>query len=266
MRNIAISSWHQFIELTSLFDGWIFRGQENASWSLDTSLSRYLSQYMPDASQWPIREERALRIFRRKAHNFLDDPSALEDDLRCLALMQHHGSPTRMLDFTKSPFVAAYFALCDAKSDCAVFALDTPRVWRRAPIGHPDLTRQLVDPRQKGNFAKYFLPNTHQMLWVGEPRQMDRRLVAQSGTFVMPGVLDKTLDQIIANYDDSQDLLHKVVLSQAMRAEAMQALYRMNITHSTLFPDLDGLARSMAYELEMSWVGYNPIPSITNIN
>ena len=256
MQTIEISSWNQFIELTTQFDGWIFRGQEDTNWSLNTSLSRYLAQYIPDASQWPTREERALRIFRRKAHNFLDDPSVLEDDLRCLALMQHHGSPTRMLDFTKSPFVAAYFALCDAKSDCAIFALDTPRLWRLSPAGHPELTRQMVDPRLKGNFAKYFLPNTHEMLWVGEPRQMDRRLVAQSGTFVMPGVLDKSLDHIINNYGASEDLLQKLVLHQSMRSQAMQELYRMNITHSTLFPDLDGLARSMAYELEMSWVGY----------
>lgn len=256
MQTIEISSWNQFIELTTQFDGWIFRGQEDTNWSLNTSLSRYLAQYIPDASQWPTREERALRIFRRKAHNFLDDPSVLDDDLRCLALMQHHGSPTRMLDFTKSPFVAAYFALCDAKSDCAIFALDTPRLWRLAPTGHPELTRQMVDPRLKGNFAKYFLFNDHEMLWVGEPRQMDRRLVAQSGTFVMPGVLDKSLDHIINNYGASEDLLQKLVLNESMRSQAMQELYRMNITHSTLFPDLDGLARSMAYELEMSWVGY----------
>ena len=165
-----------------------------------------------------------------------------------------------MLDFTESPFVAAYFALCDAKADCAVFALDTPRLWRQAPIKHPELTRKAVDPRLKGNFAKYFLPNIHEMLWVGEPRQMDRRLVAQSGTFVMPGVLDRSLDQIIGNYEAGVDLIQKVVLSQSMRSQAMQELYRMNITHSTLFPDLDGLARSMAYELGMSWVGYELHP------
>jgi hypothetical protein len=246
----------QFIELISRFDGWIFRGQEDANWSLDSSLSRYLAQYIPDAREWPIREERALRIFRRKAHNFLDDPTVLDDDLRCLALMQHHGARTRMLDFTKSPFVAAFFAFCDAKNDCAVFALDTPKLWRRSPIQDPDLTRSTIDPRAKGNFAKYFLPNAHELLWVGEPRQMDRRLVAQSGTFVVPGVLNKTLDQIIDNYQTGSGFIKKIILSQSMRFEAMQALYRMNITHSTLFPDLDGLARSMAYELEMTWAGY----------
>lgn len=89
----------------------MFLGQEDASYSLISSLSRYLRHYMPHASEWLSREERALRIFRRKAHNFLEDSSVLGDDLRYLALMQHHGSPTKMVDFTKSPFVAT-FLLC----------------------------------------------------------------------------------------------------------------------------------------------------------
>lgn len=258
MQTIEITSWNQFMDLTTEFDGWIFRGQEDAHWPLDTSLSRYLAQYIPEASQWSIREERALRIFRRKAHNFLDDSGALVDDLRCLALMQHHGSPTRMLDFTKSPFVAAYFALCDARSDSAVFALDTPKLWKRAPVNYPKLTRQVIDPRLKGNFANYFLPNRHEILWIGEPRQMDRRLVAQSGTFVMPGVVNIPVDQVIHKYDVNDSLLQKLVLHQSVRSEGMKSLYRMNITHSTLFPGLDGLARSMAYELEMTWAGYAP--------
>jgi hypothetical protein len=48
-------------------------------------------------------------------------------------------------------------------------------------------------------------------------------------------------------------MIEKVVLGRGLRAEGMHALYRMNITHATLFPDLDGLARSIAYELEESW-------------
>ena len=45
--------------------------------------------------------------------------------------------------------------------------------------------------------------------------------------------------------------LSKYVLTPSMRAQAMQALYRMNVTNATLFPDLDGLARATAYELEL---------------
>ena len=49
----------------------------------------------------------------------------------------------------------------------------------------------------------------------------------------------------------------KFVIAQSVREVGMRELYRMNITYATLFPDLDGLARSMAYELEFHW-GYNP--------
>ena len=82
---------------------------------------------------------------------------------------------------------------------------------------------------------------------------MDRRLVAQSGLLVMPGTLGQPLDELLDAYDDSEPLIEKIVLDGALRAEAMHQLYRMNITQATLFPDLEGLARSIAYELEETW-------------
>ena len=257
METIHIANWNAFVSLTSEYNGWAFRGLPDADWQLRSSLSRYLHSFVPDMSTWRQREERALRIFRRKAHNYLLDAAVLEDDIRCLALMQHHGAPTRMLDFTKSPFVAAFFALYRTTRSSAVFALDTPTLWRAAPSNDLTLRRELIDPRIKGNFERYFASNTKNLLWVGEPEQMDRRLVAQSGTFVVPGVLDKPLDDIIACYESGNTLLKKIVLPPSIREEAMLALYRMNITHATLFPDLDGLARSIGYELEITWPGYS---------
>lgn len=256
MDTIHIDSWNDFVNLSSACDGWAFRGLPYANWQLISSLSRYLQSYVPEMASWREREERALRIFRRKAHNFLDDASVLADDLRCLALMQHHGAPTRLLDFTKSPYVAAFFALYKSTRDAAVFALDTPTLWRLAPEGDRSLRREEIDPRIKGNFERYFASNSKKILWVGEPEEMDRRLVAQSGTFVVPGVLDQTLEEIIREYPSERPLLRKFVLPASMRKEAMLALYRMNITHATLFPDLDGLSRSIAYELETSWPGH----------
>ncbi len=257
METIHITNWNAFVSLTSEYNGWAFRGLPDAEWQLRSSLSRYLHSFVPDKSTWRQREERALRIFRRKAHIYLDDAAVLDDDIRCLALMQHHGAPTRMLDFTKSPFVAAFFALYRTTRSSAVFALDTPTLWRAAPSNDLTLRRELIDPRIKGNFERYFASNTKDLLWVGEPEQMDRRLVAQSGTFVVPGVLDKPLDDIIGCYESGNTLLKKIVLPPSIREEAMLALYRMNITHATLFPDLDGLARSIGYELEITWPGYS---------
>jgi len=253
MEEISVSSWTEFMALSTTLDGWAFRGQKDARWPLITSLERYLSAYMPDRSSWRLREERAIRIFRRKAHNYLSDTRVLENDLRCLALMQHHGAPTRLLDFTKSPFVAVFFALEQATRDAAIYALNTPRLWTAAPRTRSDWNRDAIDPRTQGNFEQYFLPNEHAVLWIGEPTEMDRRLVAQSGTLVVPGILGRPMDEILQDYGDSDRLLKKIVLPLSMREEAMKALYRMNITNATLFPDLDGLARSIGLELEMLW-------------
>ncbi|QBE66751.1 FRG domain-containing protein [Pseudoduganella lutea] len=255
METIHVPTWNEFVALSSALDGWAFRGQQDAGWPLLTSLSRYLEAYVPDQASWRLREERAIRIFRRKAHNYLDKPGVLDNALRCLALMQHHGAPTRLLDFTKSPFVAAFFALERATRDAAVYALDTPRLWSAAPRGQPAMDRNAIDPRLSGNFARLFLPNTNAIIWTGEPTEMDRRLVAQSGTLVVPGMLDKPLDEILRHYAGSGTLLKKIVLPIGMREEAMKALYRMNITNATLFPDLDGLAKSIGMELEMEWPG-----------
>lgn len=255
MQTIVVSSWQEFMNLTSELDGWAFRGQQDAHWQLQSSLSRYLSAFVRDRSAWRIQEQRAIRIFRRKAHNYLSDVRALSDDLRCLGLMQHHGAPTRLLDFTKSPYVAAFFALERAVSDAAVFAVNTPALWtdRAIPVASPDLTRDKIDPRRPGNFEKFFLSDENPVIWFGEPAEMDQRLIAQAGTFVLPGLLHQPLDKILDQYTFSGELLRKIVLPSSVRDDAMRSLYRMNITNASLFPDLEGLARSIALELEIVW-------------
>ena len=86
----------------------------------------------------------------------------------------------------------------------------------------------------------------------------NRRLIAQSGTFAIPGILNRSMDEILSTYPDPMNTLVKFILpSEKIRDRGLRELYRMNITHATLFPDLDGLARSLAYELEFHWA-YDP--------
>jgi FRG domain len=253
MQELHARSWSEFNHYIAARDGWAFRGERDAGWPLLGSLPRQLQQSMVPRELWDEREARAIRIFRRKAHVYLPDRTVLADDLRCLAMMQHHGAPTRLLDFTKSPYVAAFFALERALSAAAVYALNTPKLRELAPRFDKSLTPDHVDPRVEGNFERYFALNKHPLVWFGEPREMDRRLVAQSGLLVLPGMLDLPLDELLGGYDSDQPLIEKVVLGHELRGAAMHALYRMNITQATLFPDLEGLARSIAYELEEAW-------------
>lgn len=256
MDEQSIDSWDEFVSVARALDGWAFRGQRDAAWKLLSSLARHLENFVPDKTSWEERESRAIRIFRRKAHNYASDLRILDDDLRCLALMQHHGAPTRLLDFTKSPYVAAFFALENATGNAAVFALNTPLLWNAAPTNLPELTRDKVDPRENGNFETYFANNKHELVWTGEPIEMDRRLVAQSGTFVVPGIVGRPVEEILKGYSSRQPLLRKFILpAKKIREECMRSLYRMNITNATLFPDLDGLAKSIAFELETIWQG-----------
>ena len=87
---------------------------------------------------------------------------------------------------------------------------------------------------------------------------MNRRLIAQSGTFLVPGILHESVEEILMGYPNPKETLIKFILpANKVREKGMRELYRMNITQATLFPDLDGLARSLAYELEFHWA-YDP--------
>jgi hypothetical protein len=248
-----LTSWEAFLKLVIQppYSNWAFRGERDERWPLYSSLSRYLMNFGVDKTAWPEQEARILRVFKRKAHQFLAQPPEADDDFQWLAMMQHHGAPTRLIDFTWSPYVAAFFALERTLNDGVVWAMNPAGV---------DSSRaekpQRMDPRIKGNLSRHYLKGTERFIWMGEPHMMNRRLIAQSGTFAVPGVLDVPVEEILSDRDQ-ENILAKIVLTNAVREVGMRELYRMNITYATLFPDLDGLARSLGYELEFHWA-YNP--------
>jgi hypothetical protein len=252
-----VTSWSDFVSIVQSWQGfrnWCFRGQGEATWALQPSLSRHIEVSKVHKGAWELQEERIRRIFKRKSHLFISD-TPKDDEVEWLALMQHHGAPTRLLDFTWSPYVAAFFALERATKDAAVWALNLPLLWdihSRRLIDKVRVTQ--ASPRRLAAFEKYYLPNAHAFVWQGDPFRMPQRVVAQSGTFLVSSHLGMKVEDILARYPGSGELLIKFILPTAqIRAEAMASLYSMNITQATLFPGLDGLARSMAYEFEYSW-------------
>jgi hypothetical protein len=175
--------------------------------------------------------------------------------------MQHHGAPTRLLDLTWSPYVAAFFALERGSPRSAVWAFNAPKINGPDKIvveGGREVDLRPIGTFMDGSYERDFLKGTTPFAVIGEPKVMNHRLVAQSGTFLIPGVLDRPVDRILAGYRTDDTLVAKFEFdTPTLRADAMRALYAMNITYATLFPDLDGLARSMAYELEFHW-GFDP--------
>lgn len=256
-RRTRVRSWSHFVDVIegwSGFRNWAFRGQGDAAWALRSALSRHIEVSGVCADAWPGQEQRIRRIFERKAHLHLVDPPKA-DELEWLALMQHHGAPTRLLDFTWSPYVAAFFAFERAVADCAVWGVNLALLWDLHDRHRID-GRKVgeADPRDRAAFARYYLPNRYAFVWQGDPFRMPQRVIAQSGTFLVSGHLGLTVEEILERYPSSDELLLQFVFdAKQIRTEAMGSLYSMNITQATLFPGLDGLARSMAYEFEYSW-------------
>src|SRR5712692_5755291 len=114
-REILVRTWSQFAErVTSknlAGDKWYFRGGL-PDWSLETSIERAFKDWNLPLRDAARTELLLLRDFKRAYRLSADNqPPQTDDTLGWLALMQHHGAPTRLLDWTYSPFVAAYFAM-----------------------------------------------------------------------------------------------------------------------------------------------------------
>jgi hypothetical protein len=245
----AIESWEDYLSLVSTqpLREWAFRGQRDASWRLWPTISRELRNRGVASRHWITQEHRLIWIFQRKALHFLERVPEVADTPQWMALMQHHGGPTRLLDFTWSPYVAAFFALESSVSDAAVWAINTPRLGTFA-YG-PYFPQSSRPPSPNEVLAQEGLRGPNAVA-IGEPYFKNRRVVAQSGTFAWPADITRPLDAILSN---KKGVIAKLVLPAHIRRQALRELYRMNITYATLFPDLDGLARSLAFELEHHW-------------
>jgi hypothetical protein len=210
--------------------------------------------------RWSFQERRIIRIFKRQAHLLLPRTPDDAEVLEWLALMQHHGAPTRLLDFTWSPYVAAFFALSRAAEPARIWAVHPPTLQHHAGTLSPSLRgtrRQDLGSWFAQCFESDFNPGISHMAVVGEPHHMNQRLTAQSGTFVIPGVLEEPLDQWLP-----ADAIARIDLAtEHIRRPALRDMYNMNIKEGTLFPDLDGLARSLAYELETHWA-FDPVSNV----
>src|SRR5207248_5887525 len=123
--------------------GWLFRGHGCPKWKLETSLERASRR----CGVSEVHYERAVwEEFRRHAHTYLSRVPLETDTLEWLALMQHYGAPTRLLDFTESFWIALYFAFEDAEEDCAVVALDRSSLAKKnAAFNYNDVLRANID-------------------------------------------------------------------------------------------------------------------------
>jgi hypothetical protein len=242
---------------------WLFRGQRVYGWELESSLERACKRYrhrlkdMPDWECWLISE------FKRHAHRYLEHLPVDNDILRWLALMQHHGAPTRLLDFSYSFYDGVFFAIeCVNPGDhCALWVVDGKWCWKRAKkqkqLPAPlvaridkDLTRGKT-PKLQAEILKQRKP----LVIPDNSFFLDERLAVQQGVFLVPLDLTKPfMENLRADQNEGEGHICKYEICCTLKffKDAQSQLRRMNITRGSLFPDLDGFAHGLRTRMASS--------------
>jgi len=250
-------SWTEAIACLNRLDQFcIFRGQSNASWELKTSIERCVFF----GKNYRV-EKDFLADFQRGAHCHSASLPATHDTLSWLALMQHHGAPTRLLDFTESPYIAAYFALEGGTGSAAVWAVHAMHLKEDLAEKSPHSFRYRGDefydlPAEA--FNKIFDENSLSCVFPVRPSVSSKRYMAQQALFVSLGNSNATFMEQLLSYSWPQylaDHVYKVVLPNHIRDEALFDLSRMNVNRATLFPDIDGFAVHLRNSYELRFRG-----------
>jgi len=240
-------------------NGWAFRGHSEDCWELQHSFERACSRFNVFDKDRIRVETNMIREFKRRLHHYtVNTPSRYATD-EWLALMQHHGAPTRLLDFTYSPYVAAYFAFECAKANqnVAVWAVDYDWFSKRLKYidkEKNDKYRKYLESREEHekNFDAIFRPkNPTKFVLTVNPFRLNERLAYQRGVFLCPGDVSVSFEENLSIYGDKAKLTRHLIKytmptgsDNENTIEALEYLDTMNINRITLFPDLDGFAQS----------------------
>ncbi|WP_232615155.1 FRG domain-containing protein [Photobacterium carnosum] len=273
----TVKSWEDCLNLFRTIDGWVFRGQSNSDWALKTTLERGAEIHSTNFRDTPVVEANIIEKFQRRANHYSDNTPEKEDILEWLSLIQHHGGPTRLLDFSYSYYISLFFSIDQAFQESAVYCLNKKlvsekgletEVWRGLPEGKTFGTREYCNYALKEQTLS-------PLVMLVEPFNIHERLSRQQGLFVVPFEgrqsfeynLSLTVNRFQKSLPKSRTLtefasildvlanecaLLKVKIPKSLHNEIRSELKLMNITSETLFPGIDGFSKSLFGEFELN--------------
>ncbi len=229
-------------------DSGVYRGAADSCRPLLTSLDR-LGGVDPPHTKGAL-EEHILRNFVRYSRPYFSHPDVNEWEL--LVAAQHHGLPTRLLDWTYSPLVAAHFATMDlqVEADRVIWRLDWKRVHKA--FGFPELALLIQDLHElfgrDGQFTPWALFNRGEkekpFACMIEPPSLDARIVAQSAVFTLCSEKARPFDAFLEEHGLGEALTRLVIPGREV-GRFRDQLDLVSVDERRLFPDLDGVAAQM---------------------
>lgn len=255
----------------------VFRGQGNADWPLETSLRRMVDEYHNEQydKDKPLEYEmNMIKDFKWRYPTYQSNPNMMPDkdaEIEWLSVMQHYGAKTRLLDFSYSLYVALYMALYGAfKSDVAVWAINIKMLQKQQYDDY--LKKNQTRPSEEDLYEEIYRQaenvlhnhaDSQSCLYIIRPKLCNERICRQQGLFLMPSTVTRKFEDILSEYTpmsvpmkiegDKIENIHyctdagviKFVISNEMRYALSTALLQMNISAETMFPGLEGLAQSV---------------------
>lgn len=256
-KQISIRNWNDFVEWANKVDRGptgpnIFRGQPYG-WPLNSSLTRILIKNEVDEKNALFIERELLKYFQTKTHLHEDVCNELKENdiLAWWEVMQHYGAPTRLLDWTKSPYVALYFTVNDlSENDGVVYVLEAGHLnWIQTVRGQKDGTdiRYVFEEIRKCIDGKDYKKS---MVVIGSPTPTNRMEAQQSSLTLNTELLmphDKVADGIVfdgVHGGEGHTLLQKTIIPSQLKSIFLSELRNKGISADTLFPGIDGLGRA----------------------
>lgn len=232
-------SWNQ--ELGRYRSRFAFRGLSDVSYRLETTLMRLGGPYAE-------LERHLLRNFKKYAHGQVVERDSL---WHWLSVAQHYGLPTRLLDWTYSPFIAMHFATANIEKssiDGVIWAVNYVKAHQLLPHllrekleqeGANVLTVEMLS-EEINSLPELSALTQEPVAIFFEPPSIDDRIVNQFAFCSVMSAPDLSLDDWLERYPE---IGRKIIIPAALKWEIRDKLDQANITERVLFPGLDGLSR-----------------------
>lgn len=250
MQEIIIHNWDELQH--AIFDGvWdadilryrdnrVYRGMADASWGLVPSLNRVCVHDM-------TLERQMLRSFRKYGYADLQQVSSF---WQMLAMAQQYGLPTRLLDWTYSPLVAAHFATEDQETydrDGIIWCVQIDQMNRQLPPALKTMlqaergnifTMEMLD-RIGDSFEALQAISAEPFAFFFEPASAVNRIANQYALFSVCSDPAVTLDAL----PGTAAFFRRIVIPAAVKLEIRDKLDYINISERMIYPGLDGICK-----------------------
>lgn len=254
MKSITIDSFSDFVakvcnkkdaynpDIDRYRSNFVYRGMTSVKYRLEPSIHR-----LQHEQQLQNIEKHLLRNFKKYARI---SEFQFSSDWEWLAYAQHHGLPTRLLDWTYSPFVAAHFATeGDTSEDCVIWAINFIELKKLLPKE----LKEIISNEKSDVFTAKMLEESpinpsdidqfsdKPFLVFFEPPSLDSRIVNQFGLFSFLSKIEYNLDQWL-DESGNIDCIKKFIIKSKAKKEVRDWLDQLNINERVLFPGPDGIS------------------------